>query len=383
MMMKQSSPPRLKLLTLSLTLLLAGVGCSHASEGEAAKAKDPAKPAATAPAPAATAPTAPPSTPSAAPAAGAQPAAGNPANQTISPEKLPPVVAKINGVEIKKAELLKEADGLKGQMGGANLPAALPAAFYRQVLDGMIAKQLLLADAKAQGIVVTDTDIKQQLDQLKSRFPNPEEFKKALAAQGMTEASLAETAHEQITVQKYVETKVMTSAQPTTDAALKAFYDQNLEKMKQPERRHLRHILIKVEKDATPADKTKAKGKAEVILAQLKKGGDFVKLAKENSDDPGSKDQGGDLSWIQKGQTVPTFEAAAWALKTKTELSPVVESPFGYHIIQLLDVQDARTMPYEEVKGRIGDFLKQQQGQEMVKAKIQDLRTKAKVETFI
>src|SRR5262249_7905072 len=202
-------------------------------------------------------------------------------------------------------------------------------------------------------------------------------------AQGLTQATLAQTANEQITVQKYVETKVMANAQPTTDAAMKSFYDQNLEKMKQPERRHLRHILVKVEKSTSPADKEKAKSKAENVLVQIKKGGDFAKLAKENSDDPGSKDQGGDLNWIQKGQTVPPFEAAAWALKAKNDLSPVVESPFGYHIIQLLDTQEARTMPYEEVRGGSGDYLKQQQGQEMVKAKIQALRVKAKVEPFI
>jgi parvulin-like peptidyl-prolyl isomerase len=377
-MMKQSTPPRIQLLSLTFALLLAGAGCSHASEGEQAKAKDPAqaKPATSATAPAAG---------SAATAAPAPTVPGQPpaaAQAAVSPDKLPVVVAKVNGQEIKKAELLKEAEGLKSQLGGANLPAALPAAFYRQVLDGMIARQLLMADAKAQGITVTDADVQQQLGQLKSRFPNPEEYKKALAAQGMTEASLAQTAHEQLTVQKYVETKVMANVPSASDAAVKTFYDQNLDKMKQPERRHLRHILIKADKDATPADKQKAKTKAEGILAQLKKGGDFAALAKANSDDPGSKEQGGDLSWVQKGQTVPTFEQAAWGLK-KNELSPVVESPFGYHVIQLLDVQESKTMPYEEVKSRIGEYLKQQQSQTQVKARIQDLRSKAKVETFI
>ncbi len=383
-MMKTSSPRRLPLLSLSLALLLGGVACSHASEGEQGAAKAPAqtKPAApaagsTASAPAAPAPAAPSAT---APVAGAQPGAA--AAATITPDKLPPVVAKVNGQDIKKAELLKEADGLKSQIGGATLPAALPAAFYRQVLDGMIAKQLLLADAKAQGVVVADAEVKQQIDGLKSRFPNPAEFNKALAAQGLTEATLMDTAREQLTVEKYVNTKVMPNVPPASDAAVKSFYDQNLDKMKQPERRHLRHILVKTEKDASAADKAKAKAKAEDLLAQLKKGGDFAALAKANSDDPGSKDNGGDLNWIQKGQTVPTFEQAAWALK-KNELSPVVESPFGYHIIQLLDVQEAHTMPYEEVKGRIGDFLKQQQSQNQVKAKIQDLRNKAKVEEFI
>jgi len=379
-MMKPSSPSRLQLLSFALALLLTGVACSHASEGEQGKTKEPAKPAAST----AAAPAAAQAVPPAAPGTAGAPASAAPAGAapTLSPEKLPAVVARINGKEIKKADLLKEAEGLKSQLGGATLPPALPAAFYRQVLDGLIARELLLGDAKASGITVSDAEVNKQLDGLKSRFPKPEDYQKALAANGLSEATLASTAREQILVQKYVDAKVMPTLPATSDAAMKSFYDQNLEKMKQPERRHLRHILIKADKDTPAADKTKAKTKAEALLARIKKGEDFAKLAKENSDDPGSKENGGDLSWVQKGQTVPAFEQAAWTLK-KNELSPVVESPFGYHIIQLLDVQESRVMPFEEVKSRIGEFLKQKQGQDQVRAKIQDLRTKAKVETFI
>ncbi len=366
-MMKQGSPRSLPMLSLSLALLLAGAGCSHASEGEQTKGKDsaPPKPGA-----------------AAAPAAGTAAPTGS-APATITPDKLPVVVAKLNGKDIKKDELLKEAQSLKGQIGGAALPAALPPAFYRQVLDGMIARNVLMADAAAQGIKVSDAEIQQQIGQLRSHFPTPDDFQKALAAQGMTEAGLTATAREQLTVQKYVDTVVMANVAPANDAAAKTFYDQNLEKMKQPEQRHLRHILIKVDKGASEADKAKAKAQAETVLAQLKKGGDFAALAKANSGDPGSKDNGGDLSFIRKGQTVPTFEAAAWALQTKDQLSPVVESPFGYHIIQLVEIQPAKTMTFEEVKPKIVEYLKQQQGQEHVKAKIEDLKSKAKIEYFI
>ena len=123
--------------------------------------------------------------------------------------------------------------------------------------------------------------------------------------------------------------------------------------------------------------------KADDLLVKLKAGGDFAKLATENSDDPGSKIKGGDLGWVSKNQTVPPFEQAALALKTPGELSPVVESEYGYHIIKLVEHQDAGPVPFPEVKDRIGDFLKQKQQQEKVQDYIKGLRAKGKVEEFI
>ncbi|HXO20797.1 MAG TPA: peptidylprolyl isomerase [Thermoanaerobaculia bacterium] len=382
-MTRHSSPTGPKLLSLSLALstalLLAGSGCSHASEGEQAKAQaapSTAAPGATAAKPGASAPGA-----ATAPAGTAAKPAGAP--EAISPEKLPAVVAKVNGQEIKKDELLKEADGVKAQLGqNGNLPPALPATFYRQVLDGMIARHLLQQEATAQGVTVTDDEVKTQVAQLRGQFPNPEEFNKALAAQGLTEQQFLQTAKQQLTVRKYIQTKILEGAPAANDAAIKAFYDQNQDKMKQPERVHLRHILVKVDPSASAADKQKARAKADGVLARVKKGEDFAKLAKENSDDPGSKDNGGDLNWAQRGQFVEPFEKAAWALK-KDEVSPVVESQFGYHVIQLLDRQDASVLPFEQVKPRIAEFLKQKQSQEQVQVRIQALRAKAKVETFI
>ena len=101
-----------------------------------------------------------------------------------------------------------------------------------------------------------------------------------------------------------------------------------------PERVHARHILLKTE-GKSDAEKKALKAKAEDLLKQLKNGADFAELAKKYSDD-GSKDQGGDLGWFTHGQMVPEFDSAAFALKPK-ELSGVVTSQFGYHIIQVLE----------------------------------------------
>ena len=133
----------------------------------------------------------------------------------------------------------------------------------------------------------------------------------------------------------------------------------------------------------TAEDKKKARAKVDELLAKLKAGGDFAKIAEESSDDPGSKPRGGDLSWVSRGQMVPPFESAAFALKQPNEISPVVESQYGFHIIQLLEHQNAGLVPYDEVKDRIAGFLKQQQQKEKFFDHIKTLKDKAKVEIFI
>lgn len=370
---RTSSPPLQRLLSLPLAFLMAGlVACSPASEGEqtAGKPADPKAPtAATAPGQA-TAP--------AQPGAAAQ----APATPAVSPDKMPAVVAKVNGEEIKKDQLLEEANKLKGQLTQMGQPErANSQEFYREVLDGIIARTLLSQAAKAQGITATDEDAKKEIDQLKGRFPNAEAFQQALAAQKMTEQDLIAEARRQMLVQKYVETKVLNTVN-VSEAASKDFYEKNKEQMKRPEQVHARHILIRVDPKAADADKQKAKAKAQDILARAKKGEDFAKLASESSEDPGSKANGGDLSWFSRGQMVEPFEKAAFALQPN-QISDLVETQFGYHVIQTLEKKPESVVPYEEAKGRIEQFLKQRLSQEAVQAKIQELRTQGKVETFI
>jgi peptidyl-prolyl cis-trans isomerase C len=152
--------------------------------------------------------------------------------------------------------------------------------------------------------------------------------------------------------------------------------------MQVPERLHLRHILIQVAPTASPADKQKARQKAEEVLKKVKGGEDFAKLAAQYSDDPGSKDRGGELT-IARGQAGSQFDAAAFALKKPNDVSDLVESRFGYHIIQLLDKQPPSTVPFEQVKERIVQGLKQQEVQKLVQARAEQLKAKGKVEIFL
>jgi peptidyl-prolyl cis-trans isomerase D len=165
--------------------------------------------------------------------------------------------------------------------------------------------------------------------------------------------------------------------QPITDAEEQAYYNAHQADYKVDDQVKVRHILIKAAANATPADDAAAKAKAQDVLDQLHKGGNFAELAKKYSDDPGSKDQGGELGFIKHGVTVPAFEQAAFSLQPG-QTSGLVKTQFGYHIIQVEEKQTAHTRPFSEVKPQILAALTQQKEQQAQQAFAQQLAAEAK-----
>ncbi len=151
--------------------------------------------------------------------------------------------------------------------------------------------------------------------------------------------------------------KVAQSIQ-VSDAQLQAAYRSNLSNFQTPDRVHVRHILIMTQ-GKPDADKKALLAKAQDVLKQVKAGGDFAALAAKYSDDTSNKDKGGDLGWVVHGQMVAEFEKGAFALQ-KGQISDIVTSQFGYHIIQCLEKESARTKPFDEVKGSIAEDLRRQ-----------------------
>ena len=139
---------------------------------------------------------------------------------------------------------------------------------------------------------------------------------------------------------------------PVTDDELKAIYQQNIQQYEVPDRVHAEHILLTTV-GKTDAEVAEVKKQAEDILAQArKKGANFEELAKKYSEDPGSKTKGGDLGWLVHGQTVPEFDKAAFSTP-KGEISDLVRTQYGFHIIKVLDKENAHTKPFDEVKDSI------------------------------
>jgi peptidyl-prolyl cis-trans isomerase D len=145
-----------------------------------------------------------------------------------------------------------------------------------------------------------------------------------------------------------------------TDAQIKSLYDSRVAGYRQEEKVRARHILIKVDEKAPKEDKDKARAKAQGILDKIKAGAKFDELAKQFSEDTGTKDKGGDLDFFQRGQMVKPFDDAAFRLK-KNELSGLVETVFGFHIIQATDRQEARVKTLDEVREELVSEIRKQQ----------------------
>lgn len=188
---------------------------------------------------------------------------------------------------------------------------------------------------------VSEADLEAFFAKNKGRYPIPERrsFKFALLDQAALRASMH-----------------------PSETALQDFYKQNLDLYRVQNRMHVQHILFKTT-GKTDAEVMEIRKKAEEVLAKARKGANFEDLAKEYSQDDTTKAKGGDLGWIQRGQTVPEFEQAAFALK-KGEISDLVKTMFGFHIIKLIDREEARTKTFDEVRASIVPIIASQMAQE-------------------
>jgi len=326
-----------------------------------------------APAPAASAQSAPP-----APAATPQAPAPAPAGKPV-PAQLPEVVARVNGEAISGKDLDDAVRAIAGRAGP--IPPDERDRVYRGVLDNMIGYRLMIQEAKARKITVADADVDAQVAQIRAQFPSDAQFQQALTAQRTTLEAVRSDARDGMSADKLVESeiagKVAVKPEAVTD-----FYQKNQDKFQQGPRVRASHILIGIPQGADAATKQQAKAKADALLKDLKAGKDFAAAAKENSQDPGSAPNGGDLGYFEQGQMVPPFEQAAFALKPG-EMSEVVETQFGYHIIKVADKQVSRVVPLEEAKGQIEEYLTQQNRHAQTELFVNALRAKAKVEILI
>ena len=352
-----------RIIVIILTVLVAGAACR--------KAPAPSQSATHAAGGAGQASTPPPAAPEApaAPAAPPKPV----------PEKLPDVVARVNSEDLKKTEF---EDALRAieRRNQRPIPAERRDEILRGVLDELVTYTMLRQEARAQGVVVTDAEVDAQLQQLKLKSGGEEGFTKALKEQEMTLDRLRADTRSQLAVGKLIETHVAL-APAATDADAKDFYDKNPERFKQPEMVRASHILVRVDPKADEASKKAAKAKIESVLKRAKSGEDFGALAKENSED-GSAQMGGDLNFFPKEKMVPEFADAAFQLKAG-EISDVVTTQFGHHIIKLTDRKPATIVALDQVSKRIKEALTEQRKQERADAFIAQLKQKSKVEVLI
>ncbi|HEY5523375.1 MAG TPA: peptidylprolyl isomerase [Desulfuromonadaceae bacterium] len=286
-------------------------------------------------------------------------------------------VARVNGASIDAIELRRAKKVL---LRGQTAPAEQQAALDKQALEQLISAELLYQAAGKLEIKDLDKQIDAKIAQGKVRFKDELEFKKAIKDLEMDEKDLREYTRRDLLISRFVDTTFV-SKTVVSEAEIRGFYDKNQEKFKQDETVKASHILIGVDSKASADDKKKAREKAEKLRKELVAGADFAVLAKGNSTCPSSQ-QGGDLGFFGKGQMVPPFEKAAFALKPG-EISDVVETQFGYHIIKLTERKPASTTDFKDVKTKIEEFLKGQKVNESIQKYLADARKTAKIEILL
>jgi len=295
------------------------------------------------------------------------------------PAQLPDVLARVNGEAVTKIDfdrLIKNMEVSANQP----LPADRRDEILRRALDQLVTYTVLTQETRARKITVTEAEVEANVKQMRSQFPNEEAFAKALAARGMSIEKLRSDAKIDMSISKMMEAELATQP-PPADAQVREFYDKNPEKFKQEEAIRASHILFRVPENADAATKKKAMDEAQSVLKEARAGADFAALAKKHSGD-GSAQQGGDLNFFTRGQMVPAFDQAAFALKPG-EISDIVTTQFGYHIIKLTERRAASTVPFEQVSDRIKEYLTAQQKQERAQAFIDSLKQKAKIEVLV
>ncbi len=296
----------------------------------------------------------------------------------------PTVAALVNGEKIMMAELNKAVDFTirRSQMMPSNHPLPERSVLQKKTLDDLIGQKLILQDAAKRKIVVDAKEVEAELTKVKANFPQSEDtFNKMLKNAGFTIVTLRTDIRNQLTVRKVVDRDFSPKVK-VTDEAVADFYGKNTSRFAWPEQTHARHILIMLKPEATDDEKKAAESKANDLLARVQKGEDFSELAKGNSDDPGSKGQGGDLGFFPKGMMVPQFEEAAFTLKPG-EVSKVISTPYGYHIIKCEEKRDAGTAPLDKVKDDIKSFLTNQEIGRMLDDHVTRLRKTAKVKILL
>lgn len=320
----------------------------------------------------------------------AAPAAGKPAVKAGGKSAEKPAaasaggpVARVNGAAIPRSEFDRNWEYFLQRSGIPNTHADKSGKvdeYRKQVLDRLVDEELLFQESKNRKMLADKAAVDAEIEKARAQFPTDDAFKEALASNKLSEAGLRAVFTRNLSIQGLVENDIAKTVS-VSDAEVHDFYTGNKEKFESPEQAHARHILVTVAENADEKTRQAAKAEAESLLVKLKAGASFEEIAKSSSDCP-SASQGGDLGFFGHGQMVPAFDQAAFAL-APGELSGVVETQFGYHIIKLEEKKAAGLVPELEAAPKIREYLTSQKTETAVEERLKALRKKAKIELLM
>jgi peptidyl-prolyl cis-trans isomerase C len=288
-------------------------------------------------------------------------------------------VAVVNGVIIAQTDLDRALNQVhqQAQFRGEQIDPARLTEIKQSLMERLIQQELLYQESRRSGVTIDAGAVDQQVAQMRERFASQTDFQNALTKMNLSLPELRSQIERSLAVQRLLDEQILQKITITGEES-KAFFDNNPNYFKQPEQVRASHILIKVDPKADAAELKKARQKIEAIQERLRADEDFAGLAQELSEGP-SAAKGGDLGFFDRQQMVKPFADAAFALKPG-EVSDVVQTRFGYHLIKVVDRKPESKLAYEDIRERLEESLKKQQAENKLAVYLQSLQEKATIE---
>ncbi len=297
----------------------------------------------------------------------------------IDPKKTEPV-AVVNGQPITKSAFDRELTWFKERLERQGRPVSPPnlPMVSKMVLENLIANELLWQESDKLKIVADDAAVDEQLGNMKKGYPDEKAFYDALGKYGLSGEDVRGFVRRSLSIKALVDREIVSKIKVSQEDA-RAFYDENPQLFQKPEMVKASHILVKVAPDADEKAKQTATEKIKTVQKKAVDGGDFAELAKTHSEGP-SGPGGGDLGFFSREQMVKPFSDAAFSLKPG-EISDVVETRFGYHVIRASERKGAESITFEDSQEKIIEKLRREKVREKTSEYVASLRSGAEIKT--
>jgi len=288
--------------------------------------------------------------------------------------------ATVGETEIPRAKVEAQVNhliNLRGLGSGGITQPSTYRQIQEEVLEQLIVQELLWQEAQRRDSIVEETIVEEELQALKGQFDSDMTFRFRIEEGGFTEDTFRENIRQQRSVQKMISEEIIPAIE-IDDSTIASFYEENIDSMQVEDQVRARHILIALAPDADEAARAAAMAKIEAVRAKLEEGASFALLAVEHSEGP-SAPRGGDLGYFGRGAMVAAFEQAAFSLEPG-EVSEVVETEFGLHLIKVEDRIEQMSVSLDEATPQIRDYLGQQLLAESLETMIETLRAQNNVQ---
>ncbi len=290
------------------------------------------------------------------------------------------VAVWVDQAGITSGQIQKEATRIFSHLPKNLSPEQVQVAQVRilqQAVDNLVVRQLVKAEMERSGILISQQEIEKGKQDLEQGLGEGHSLAMLIAEANLPMAELEDNLRLDLFKNKVLKDKLDAAVAEITDDYVRKYYDEHPEKFTVPGGRRASHILVQVPKDADEKTRAELRAKAEGIRKALLEGADFAKLASETSDCI-SRGRGGDLGLVPKGREAPAFEAAVYDLPIG-EISGIVESPVGFHIIKPTGEQEQKLFTFDEVKDKLPALLKSEAQTKIAAEYIESLRQKATI----